>query len=94
MIRLLFFFILLIVLIIGVYFGMLNAHIVPVDYFFAETQLPLSLLMLMFLVVGSMLGLLVRLGSLLRLKLELAKLRRQLKQHQEKDNLIVDKTSA
>ncbi len=79
-IRLLFFFI---ILLLGLSFAVLNAESVKLDYYFGSWQAPLSLLLAMVMTLGVVLGTLACMGMLLRLKRELSKLRKSAQLAQE-----------
>ncbi|MFA6037925.1 MAG: lipopolysaccharide assembly protein LapA domain-containing protein [Legionellales bacterium] len=51
---------LIVLIILAISFALLNAEIVNVNYFFAKAQLPLSLLLLIALCVGCLLGFLAQ----------------------------------
>lgn len=67
----------LIVLVFGLYFGLLNADSVPVNYYFGTRELPLSLVLMITLLIGAVLGALASLGLVVRMKREAARLRRE-----------------
>lgn len=51
---------LILLIILAISFSLLNAEIVNVNYFFAKAQLPLSLLLLIALFIGCLLGFLTQ----------------------------------
>ena len=53
------FIIVIIVLLLGVSFAILNANVVAIDYYFGSAQLPLSLFLVFALIIGAILGLFV-----------------------------------
>lgn len=57
-------------------FAALNADPVTVDYYLGQLQVPLALLLVAALVVGALLGSLVGLARVLRVRREMAQLRR------------------
>jgi putative membrane protein len=56
--------------ILGVSFALLNSTSVVVDYYIGAKKMPLSLLILIVLILGIIIGLLASLPSIIRLKLE------------------------
>ena len=74
--RLIFF---LIVLALGLFFGLLNAEPVSVDYYFGSRQLPLSLILVLVLMFGALCGLLAGIGPFFRLKREIRRLRKEVR---------------
>lgn len=67
----------LILLILGLSFAVLNAGSVPLNYYLGKVELPLALVVVAALAVGAILGVLVSLGMVLRLKRQVRQLRRQ-----------------
>lgn len=51
-------FLVMLVLFFGIAFAVLNANIVTINYYFAKSNLPLSLLLIITLFLGFLLGLL------------------------------------
>jgi putative membrane protein len=70
---------LLIVLICGLFFGLLNAEPVKIDYYFGARELPLSLTLVVTLLAGAVCGVLAALGLIFRKNREIARLRKELK---------------
>lgn len=70
---------LLIMIVLGLSFAMLNPTPVALDFYFGETSLPLSLALVAALAIGVLLGLLVALSLFMRQRWELRQLNRQLK---------------
>lgn len=68
---------LLLVLIFGLYFGLLNAEPVTVNYYFGSRTLPLSFVLVVMLVVGAVLGAIAGLGHSFRLRRDIHRLRRE-----------------
>ncbi len=68
--------ILSLIALIGISFAVLNAHPVKVNYYLGAEEMPLSLLLFLSLVVGIIIGLLSLYPRIVRLKLELRRLRR------------------
>lgn len=69
----------LIVLICGLFFGLLNAAPVRIDYYFGQRELPLSLILVLALLAGAVCGVLAALGMIFRKSREIARLRKELK---------------
>lgn len=69
----------LVVLIFGLSFGLLNADPVKVNYYFGSRELPLSFVLVVMLIVGALAGALAALGMVLRTKRELHRLRREIR---------------
>lgn len=67
------------VVLMGVTFAILNAEQVQVDYYFSAISLPLSLLMVMVLGLGMLLGLLMSLLRMLRLSAENRRLKSKMR---------------
>lgn len=70
---------LLIALICGLFFGLLNAEPVRVDYYFGARELPLSLILVITLLAGAVCGVLAALGLIVRKNREIGRLRKELK---------------
>ena len=75
--RLLKFLLILVVMILGAAFAVMNPDSVRVDYYFGARDLPLSLLLFFSLVLGTLLGMLFSLASILGLKRDNVRLRRR-----------------
>ncbi|MDX9741459.1 MAG: LapA family protein [Gammaproteobacteria bacterium] len=67
----------LLVLVFGLFFGLLNADPVTVNYYFGTSILPLSLVLVFTLLFGAVCGVLAALGHIFRLRRELHRLRRE-----------------
>ncbi|ABM61347.1 LapA family protein [Halorhodospira halophila] len=68
----------LLIILIGLAFSVLNADPVAVDIFFAEFQVALSVALVITLIVGAALGALTSIGAVWRRRREISRLRRQL----------------
>jgi putative membrane protein len=68
----------LIVLVIGISFAVINANMVPFHYYFGKASVPLSLLLVFTLVVGAILGLAAGIGMYFKAKRGLHGVRKQL----------------
>jgi putative membrane protein len=69
----------LIVLVCGLFLGLLNAQPVRVDYYFGARELPLSLVLVAAVLLGAVCGVLAALGSIFRKSREIARLRKEIK---------------
>ena len=78
MVRLLGFLFLIVLVALGLSFAVLNADPVTLNYYFGFLDVPLSMVVVVSLVTGALIGVLVSMGALLRLKRTRARLRRQL----------------
>ena len=79
---------LLIVLLCGLFFGLLNAAPVRIDYYFGARELPLSLILVITLLAGAVCGVLAALGLIFGKNREISRLRKELKiTGKELDNL-------
>ena len=67
----------LVLLILGLSFAVLNSASVPLNYYLGKVDLPLALVVVGSLALGAILGVLVSLGIVLRLKRQVRHLRRQ-----------------
>ena len=67
----------LVLLILGLSFAVLNSASVPLNYYLGKVDLPLALVVVGSLALGAILGVLVSLGIVLRLKRQVRRLRRQ-----------------
>ena len=75
--RLLKLLVILLVMVLGAAFTVMNPVNVPVEYYFGQRELPLPVLLLGALAVGALLGMLSGLGAILGLKRDNARLRRR-----------------
>lgn len=76
MVRLVSFIAFIVVALLGVTFAILNSDIVSIHYYLGTQRMPLSVLMLIALVVGVVIGLGACLPMVLRLKMEIRRLHR------------------
>ena len=70
--------VLVIVLLIGITFAILNASDVSVNYFFGRAHMALSLLLVIAFAIGGIIGLLVSLFAIVRLKARVMSLHKKL----------------
>ncbi len=73
------FLILCLVVFVGVVFAVLNAQPVLLNYYFGSREMPLSLVFILALIVGSVLGILASISLLIRSRREMQKLRKAAK---------------
>lgn len=69
----------LVVVLIGLSFAVLNADPVTLNYYFGSSKMPLSLVAVVALVTGAVLGVIACLGLILRLKKQNARLRKNIR---------------
>ena len=62
----------------GILFAVLNSQSVQLNYYFGSREIALSLLMIVILIVGTLLGILVSAGHLLRARHDISKLRKNI----------------
>ena len=67
----------LVVLIFGLSFAVLNAESVQINYYFGMYQMPLSLILVIAFVIGALFGAVVNVGMILRLKRQIFRLRKE-----------------
>lgn len=72
-------FVIIIIVMLGLSFAMLNQDVAQLNYYFGSISTPLSLLLTIMLFVGAILGALSTLGILLRQRAEIVRLRRRTK---------------
>lgn len=86
--RLLGFLLLLVVVVVGLAFAVLNAQAVQLNYYFGSTEAPLSLVLVLVLAVGAILGVVASVGMVVGQRRELGRLQRKVKvTEQELKNL-------
>ena len=86
--RLISFIIILITIIFGLIFAVLNAEPVTFNYYLGKGEFPLSLILVITLAIGAVFGVLASIVVVLKSKRELAKVRRAVKlQEKEMMNL-------
>jgi putative membrane protein len=79
MARLLGFLLLVILVVLGLSFAVLNSESVALNYYFGARDIPLSMIVVVSLVAGAVTGVLVSLGTIVRLKQQAGSLRRRLR---------------
>jgi len=75
MLRLLYFLLVLIVVILGIVFSVLNADTVQLHYYLGSIELPLSLVIILAMIVGALLGVLSSLGFIIGSRRSASKLK-------------------
>ena len=78
MVRLLGFLLLVVLVVLGLSFAVLNAEPVSLNYYFGYRDIPLSMIVVLSLAAGATIGVLVSMGMILRLKQQAARLRKKL----------------
>lgn len=78
-----------IIVMLGLSFAMLNTAVVQLNYYFGAASMPLSLWLTIVLFVGALLGALSTTGILLRQRAEIVRLRRRTKLV-ERNRLVED----
>ncbi|MEJ2362346.1 MAG: LapA family protein [Gammaproteobacteria bacterium] len=68
--------IVLVIILFGVIFAMLNAQNIQLNYYFGTQQLPLSLAIVLSMLVGAILGVLASIRLILRSRREISRLRK------------------
>jgi putative membrane protein len=76
--RLIGFLLVLFLTILGLSFAVLNADPVPLNYYFGSRDIPLSMVVVLSLAAGALIGVLVSITVILRLKQQAVQLRRKL----------------
>ncbi len=69
--------ILLVVLVIGIYFGLLNAEPVTINYYFGSYEMPLSLVMVISVLLGALLGAIASIGIVFRMRKRINRLKKE-----------------
>ncbi|NCF10057.1 MAG: DUF1049 domain-containing protein [Gammaproteobacteria bacterium] len=77
MLKLIYAILALALFVITLSFAALNSDPIPIDYYIGQVEIPLALLLVAALGVGALLGSLVGLGRVVRVKREMARLRRE-----------------
>lgn len=74
--RLVSFIFLLLVIIVGILFAVLNAEKVAFNYYFGQTDIELSKILVITLAIGALLGIAASMGMLFRARREIARIRK------------------
>jgi len=72
------FIVLLAVLVFGLFFGLLNAEPVKLDYYLGSRELPLSLVLVSTLLLGALIGAFASIGMVLRYRRKIARLEKEI----------------
>lgn len=81
--KILYFILAIIVLILGIMFASLNAESVVFNYYIGKKQMPLSLLLISFFILGAFLTLVITFFGTLKLKYDNRRLSKQVAQFKE-----------
>jgi len=76
MARIFSFIIILIIIVLGLFFGSINAETVKFDYFFGTADVALSIAMVLSLFVGAILGVIACMTLIIRLRRQVSKLQK------------------
>lgn len=76
----------LLVIILFVFFTSRNPGDIQIDYYLGVASVPVAVLIISSLFIGSVVGVLISLGLILKTKRNMAKLRRQMKATEEEVN--------
>lgn len=76
--RIISYFLFLIIVIFGMTFATLNSESITINYYFFQTTLPLSLLLVIVLALGCFLGIIVGLWLVLKAKMKVYRMRQKL----------------
>lgn len=77
--RILSYLFLLVIVVLGVSFATLNSGVVTLNYYLGHKTMPLSLLLVSVFIIGCLLGVLVCLSIVIKLKLKNYRIRQRLK---------------
>ncbi|HFD32651.1 MAG TPA: LapA family protein [Gammaproteobacteria bacterium] len=86
--RILGYLFLLLVLILTLTFTTINVHEVQLNYYVGSQQVPLALILGAALVAGAILGALVMMQPIMRLKLKASKLRRTIRSNEKEISIL------
>ncbi|MDH5408776.1 MAG: LapA family protein [Gammaproteobacteria bacterium] len=67
----------LVLVLFGIIFAVLNSDMVALNYYFDTQQVPLSLIMLLSMIIGTVIGVLVSMAQLLKARRDVSKLKKQ-----------------
>ncbi len=76
MLRIFYLLLFLLLIVIGIAFSVLNAEAVEFNYYFSSRQIPLSLILVLAMFAGAVLGVLASTSLIIKLKREAAQLRK------------------
>lgn len=86
--RILSYLFLLLVLILTLTFTAINVHPVQVNYYVGSQEAPLALILSITLIAGALLGALVMMQPIMRLKLKSSKLRRAVRANEKEISIL------
>ena len=66
----------LVLLLLGIVFAILNAETVTLNYYFASRQIPLSLVIMLAMLIGAVLGVFASISVIMKSRHELSRLRK------------------
>ena len=69
----------LVVVLLGLSFSVINAEPVSLNYYYGQTDIPLSIIIVLAIVIGALLGIFTSLSLVVKAKSELKKLRKEIK---------------
>ena len=76
MLRIFYLLLFLLLIVIGIAFAVLNAEAVEFSYYFSSRQIPLSLILVLAMFAGAVLGVLASTSLIIKLKREMAQLKK------------------
>jgi putative membrane protein len=76
MVRIIYILLIVLLVVIGLVFAVLNADPVQLNYYFSSASIPLSLLLLLAIIIGAVLGILASASVIVSNKREIAHLRK------------------
>jgi putative membrane protein len=79
MARIFSFIFILVIIILGLFFGNINADTVTLNYYWGTTQMPLSVALVLSLLCGALLGVFASLGLMFRLRHQISRLRKEVR---------------
>jgi putative membrane protein len=79
MARIFSFIVILLLIILGLFFGNINAEAVRLDYYWGNVSMPLSLALVLSLLCGAVLGVLASLTVVVRLRHKISRLNKEIK---------------
>ena len=86
MLKIIYIAVIVLLVITGLVFAVLNAEPVQFNYYFNSIDIPLSLSMLVAMIVGAILGVLASAGAILRQKREIHRLRKAVEMAEKEVN--------
>jgi len=74
--RIIYFFLFLLLVIVGIAFAVLNAELVDLNYYFGTKQIALSLILVVAMMIGAVLGVIASTGLFVRRRRDTIKLKK------------------